>query len=81
LASAPLHVWPNPAGNRLFVEHEMSGAIKAEIYSLNGSLIDNFMVDSRESSFVYHCSNVERGTYILLLDNGSQRKVVKWIRK
>ncbi len=80
-ASAPLRLWPNPAGNRFFVEHDMTGAIKAEIYSLNGRLIDHFMVDSQESSFEYPCSTVESGTYILLLDNGSKRIAVKWVRK
>jgi len=78
--SARLQLWPNPAQDQLNIRHELNGEIKAFIYSNNGRLVASFSDPGSSEEIHYNCSKLEQGTYLIILDNGEERKSKKWVK-
>lgn len=73
-----VQIYPNPiSNNEIFVKGEIQNIKKAEIYNLQGEVmqtIDNPFKNSRNSIKI---KNLEQGIYLLKLDNSTLKFIVK----
>jgi hypothetical protein len=81
-AKGQIRIYPNPAGNYIFVEPTENFPKHCEysIYDLAGRVLDRGMIES-DSRFMLNIGNLESGFYILLVQNGNQSFTAKFIKR
>lgn len=69
-----LSSYPNPATNSLYfitsIENQSNSPLTISVYSIDGQLIDSFMLTSEQHR--WNCSNLSRGTYIYTLSQANK---------
>ncbi|MEN8224144.1 MAG: T9SS type A sorting domain-containing protein [Bacteroidota bacterium] len=78
--SAPPQLWPNPALDQLHIRHGLDGNVQISIYSGAGKLVETFSNSGMPEELNYNCSHLIQGIYFIMLDNGRERKNIKWIK-
>jgi len=80
LSSVPIEAWPNPARNDINIKHDLSGDLHLYLYNAEGQVMDKKHFSSPEKEIKYNCTSLEAGIYIITLDNGQERKSLKWVK-
>ncbi|WBV58390.1 endonuclease [Chryseobacterium daecheongense] len=76
--SKDLQVYPNPISNQeIFIKGETQNIKKAEIYNLQGKIMQTINSPFKNSRNSIKIKNLEEGIYILKLDNSSLKFIVK----
>jgi hypothetical protein len=80
-----LYVYPNPVIDeaKLTFELNKNSGVKASVYDLNGRLIDVVSNQNRNAgshTISFSVSNFHVGTYFVVLETESSKKVVKFIK-
>jgi hypothetical protein len=66
--SSSLSVYPNPATTELVIEHKLIEATEYYIYSIEGRIVDQGILDQEKS--IISVANFENGVYILKTSKG-----------
>ncbi|MCJ8155294.1 endonuclease [Chryseobacterium sp. SSA4.19] len=73
-----LQIYPNPVSNQeIFVQGETQNIKKAEIYNLQGKVMQTIEHPFKNSRNVIRIKNLEQGMYILKLDDSALKFIVK----
>ncbi len=79
-----LDVYPNPASDQIQIsfDNPEQGAVQFEIYDMNGNLIQQRLIDQKESfiQISENISDLRKGIYLISIGNGKdriQRKLLK----
>ncbi|MET3537094.1 endonuclease [Chryseobacterium limigenitum] len=73
-----LQIYPNPVSNQeIFVKGETQNIKKAEIYNLQGKVMQTIYQPFKNSRNSLKIKNLEQGIYILKLDNSTLKFVVQ----
>ncbi|ALR30967.1 endonuclease I [Chryseobacterium sp. IHB B 17019] len=73
-----LQISPNPiSNNEIFVKGETQNIKKAEIYNLQGKMVQTFDQPFKNSRNSIKIKNLEQGVYLLKLDNSTLKFIVK----
>ena len=80
-----LYVYPNPVVNEAKLSFELNhnSGVKASVYDLNGRIIDVVSNQNRNSgshTISFNVSNYQVGTYFVVLETNTNKKVVKFIK-
>ena len=80
-----IYVYPNPVLDeaKLNFELNQNSGVKASVYDLNGRLIDVVSNQNRNAgshTISFSVSNFHVGTYFVVLETESSKKVVKFIK-
>lgn len=76
--SKDLQIYPNPISNQeIFVKGETQNIKKAEIYNLQGKVMQTIDSPFKNSRNSIKIKSLEQGIYILKLDNSSLKFIVK----
>jgi len=70
-----LLIYPNPTDGMIYLEGELKGDERIEIYSLDGKLIFNASLTENELNL----SSLEKGMYLVKIANGNASRVCKLI--
>jgi len=81
--SASVSVFPNPAGDYIYLRSEMmnSGDCFVRIYSVKGKLVLNSELNANKELNVLNISSLNDGLYIVTVCNGEKMVKAKFVRK
>lgn len=78
-----MRIFPNPASEFIEllvpVNHEKISFLK--VYAITGALIDQKMVADKIESFRYDLSGFKNGVYFMEIHSGTQKNILKFIKK
>ncbi len=80
-----IKAWPLPFSNSLNIEYnsETAGAIKINIYSINGAALintSNVVSKGKNTIALYQAQSLPSGTYLLTISNGTSAQTMKLIK-
>lgn len=82
LTNTPLHVYPNPASNRIHFsisEHESIHDIS--LYNSNGTRIDTYYFNKENNDITLTIDNILNGTYYLHVETDRTKYITHFIKK
>ncbi|HPS12596.1 MAG TPA: fibronectin type III domain-containing protein [Prolixibacteraceae bacterium] len=76
----PLHTWPNPATEKLYVDVsplQGNSPISLTITDLTGRVYTRQTIGTKEKILTIPVSSLERGIYLMVIETNKQRKTAK----
>lgn len=77
LNNTQFSIYPNPVKNNIHITGNLTPNSKVEIYSINGSLVKKSNVSDKK----VNVSDLNKGVYILVLDQNGKRSTTKFIKQ
>lgn len=78
IESQDLQIYPNPISNQeIYVKGDTQGIQKAEIYNLQGNVLQKITTPFKSHKNVIKINNLKQGVYILKLDHTPLKFIVK----
>jgi uncharacterized repeat protein (TIGR01451 family) len=72
-----LQIYPNPASNQFTLVHNVTGKVTAKIFSIDGRVIKNIVVDN--ATQIINTNALQTGVYTLVVSNEDGLKIMKKI--
>ncbi len=73
-----LNLFPNPAGNKLTIQHDSRSQASLKVYNLSGKLIRS--MDHVQQTETLDISDIKPGFYIIKVEAGGSGKSIKFIK-
>lgn len=73
-----LNLFPNPAGNKLTIQHDNRSVTSLKVYDLSGKLVRS--MDHVQQTETLDISDVKPGFYIIKVEAGGAAKSIKFIK-
>jgi len=73
-----VHVYPNPAFDKLFINLDKNSAFKGSIYNLEGKAMINFTTEKSEMVIDIHSLNT--GLYIIAIESDNIKTIQKFVK-